>query len=544
MIAVRAALFAMFTIMLAACAQVAEVTGGPKDETAPELLAAEPAHLSTNFQGDRVELLFSERITLERVRDRLLISPPLNVQPDVRLTGSQSVLIAFKEKLKPNTTYVIGIGEAVKDLTEGNTAAGVVHVFSTGAYLDTAVIAGVVTNAFTGVPEADVTVLVHFAEDTSTFTTSRPAYATRSDAQGRFLLKHLPSKSFRLFALRDKNANYRYDLPNEEIAFLDSVVEAVPLDTTLRSFPLRLFKERSAKQQIRSSNVTADGAFRLVLERAVSNVEVQDVIREGGRLKWDPEFNADRDTVLLWPSDTTALGSGRYKIIADGEALDTLAYRPIEKMPFFITVKTALREGPDPFIEARTSRPIASFDTSRMILLKDSVRSSMDVTKNALRTLRLNADIDPGEQVQLILLPKAITDLHGGHNDTVKVSLGRAGEQSTGIVRVKVMMFEPSAGPYILQMVDKQGNILNEEVLADLSTTVVWERIQPGEIRLRLMEDRNENGRWDTGSLQQRLQPENVWVYSQPINVRAAWDIGVDWEIGTRPIGGDPGREP
>jgi hypothetical protein len=543
MIAARTAFFAVL-IMLAACAQVAEITGGPKDDMAPVLLSAEPAHLSTNFQGDRVELVFSERITLERVRDRLLVSPPFNVQPDVRLTGSRSVSIGFKESLKPNTTYVIGIGEAVKDLTEGNTAAGVVHVFSTGAYLDTSAIAGVVTNAFTGAPEADVTVLVHFSGDSSTFTSSRPAYATRSDAQGRFLLKHLPAKSFRLFALRDKNANYRYDLPNEEIAFLDSTVEAIPLDTTLKTFPLRLFKERSSNQQIRSSSVTADAAFRLVFEKAVSNVEVQDVKREGGQLKWNVEFNVDRDTVLLWPSDTTTLGSGRYKIVADGEALDTLTYRPVEKMPYFINVRVALREGPDPFIEARTSRPIASFDTSRMIMLKDSVRLSMEATQNDLRTLHLNAAIDPGDQVQLILLPKAITDMHGGHNDTLKVSLGRAGEQSTGIVRVKVMMFEPSAGPYILQMIDKQGNILNEEAISDLSTSVVWERIPPGEVRLRLMEDQNENGRWDTGSLAQRLQPEKVWVYAQPINVRAAWDIGVDWEIGTRPAAVEPGPEP
>ncbi|MDQ3100045.1 MAG: Ig-like domain-containing protein, partial [Bacteroidota bacterium] len=62
-------------ILTAGCAQVAEISGGDRDTEPPELIAAEPPSLTTNFTGDRIILVFNERIQLERVRERLLISP-------------------------------------------------------------------------------------------------------------------------------------------------------------------------------------------------------------------------------------------------------------------------------------------------------------------------------------------------------------------------------------------------------------------------------------------------------------------------------------
>ncbi len=526
----------LMMLLLAACAQVAEISGGPKDEIAPELVSADPPHLSTNFTGNEIELFFNERIQLDRVRDRLLISPPLSVAPQVRLTGPKSVSIALKEELKPNTTYVIGIGEAVKDLTEGNSAAGVMHVFSTGAFVDTAMIAGSVTNAFNGIPEKDVTVLVHYADDTSSFRSSRPAYATRTDVNGRFMLKHLPERSFRIFALRDQNSNYRYDLPNEEIAFLDTPVRALPADTSMPIHDLRLFKERSRTQQIRSSTVTADGAFRVVLEKPVDTIAIRDLDREGGRSYWLPEFSSARDTVSLWPSDTTAIALGRYQVSADGEPLDTLRYRRLERLPFLLSMKVAIREERTPVIHVTTSRPIASIDSSLIQLTGDSLRVDLAVEKHGIRDFKIHAPIGPGQKVQLLALPGAVVDIYGGQNDTLKIALGRAAEQSTGILRVNVSMFDSSNGPYIIQLLDRQGNVLQEEMMATLSGPVIWERLMPGEVRLRLIEDRNGDGKWSTGSLEQRIQPEKVRTYTEPINIRAAWDIGVDWVIGQRSL--------
>jgi hypothetical protein len=534
--------FIALLLLLCGCAQVAEISGGERDSQPPLLVAADPPPLSTNFKGSRITLLFNERIQLERVRERMLVSPPLDVPPTVRLSGARSVVIDLNAPLRPNTTYSFGIGEAVKDLTEGNAASGVTLVFSTGEQLDSLALAGRVIHAFTGEAEKGVTVLIHLVDDTATVRTGRPAYATRTDAEGRYLLAHLAPGRYRLHALRDQNANYRYDLPNEEIAFSDSIIEPLPPGASGSVHELRLFKEPALVQRLREPKVMPDGAMRLILERPADQVQVVDVARTGGQLRWTPEWNATRDTVLLWPSDTTALREGAFRISTEDGILDTLRYRPSTPMPFFTALSATLEEeDTGAIIRLRSARPIATIDPQRFELLRDSLPLAFTLERDTLepRILLLQATMDPGSRMLLRAQPRAVNDIYGGHNDSLTVQLGRAADRGTGTVRVRLQLDPAMEGPLLLQLVDRQGKVLREDLLDPLRPVIVWERIAPGESVLRLIEDRNGNGRWDPGSLDQRLQPERVWRHPERVNVRAAWDLTVDWVLSPRSTGSE-----
>ena len=89
---IRRALFAGTLFLLGSCAQVAEITGGEKDTLPPTLIASLPPNGSVRFSGVVILLEFDERITLDRVRDRLLVSPPLDDHPQVRVVGARSVV--------------------------------------------------------------------------------------------------------------------------------------------------------------------------------------------------------------------------------------------------------------------------------------------------------------------------------------------------------------------------------------------------------------------------------------------------------------------
>jgi hypothetical protein len=58
------------TLLLTACAQVGELSGGEKDSSAPRLLRSIPEQAGTGFSGDRILLEFDERIQLDRVAFR------------------------------------------------------------------------------------------------------------------------------------------------------------------------------------------------------------------------------------------------------------------------------------------------------------------------------------------------------------------------------------------------------------------------------------------------------------------------------------------
>lgn len=523
-----------FWMLVAACAQVRQIEGGEKDVEAPRAVSANPPNLSTGFTGQRIVLQFDERIQLDRVRDRLLISPPLERMPNVRIAKGTQVVIDLQDPLAENSTYTFAIGEAVKDLTEGNQAAGLTYVISTGQALDSMAVQGRVVNAFTGAAEKGVLVSLYDKSDTLTIRNGRPSYVTRSDAEGRFTMFHLRNGRYALNALQDKNANYRYDLPNESIAFSDSAVVPENPDSTMHSYTLRLFMAESPVQSIREARVTPDGALRLVFARRADGISVRDVVRERGSLNWQQEWGAKRDTVLLWPSDTTALAEGRYEVRSDSIVFDTLRYRPASRMPFVLGVRTTVRELPEgPRVEITTARPLANLDSTLIRLERDSLPLAYRIVRDSLnsRRIHLYTDLPPGSSAVLSILPKALKDIYGGVNDSLTVGFGRAAEQSTGTLRLRLDERSRSDVPMIVELLDPQGRVVRSSTLAPGERSMTWERLTPGNHSLRMILDRNGNGRWDSGDLDIGVQPEVVIAHGETINVRAAWDLAIDLKV-------------
>lgn len=523
----------LIPILLSACAQVGVITGGEKDTEAPLLITSSPVNGSTNFVSNSIVLEFNERIQLDRVRERMLISPPLDILPDVRISGAKRITIQLNTPLRPNTTYSFLIGEAVKDLTEGNLANGVAYVVSTGDHLDSLQLNGTVKNAFTGKPAKNALVMIYDQRDTTTIRSGRPAYATRALDDGTYHLNYLGPGEYRLYALQDQNANYRFDLPNEEVAFKDEPVLPIaisPDDTLITLYDLHLFQERSAVQQVREAKVIPDGALRIVFAKPAEQATLSDLTRTGGTLKWSSEWSATRDTVLFWPNDTTNLSEGSYELRTD-VILDTLSYRIVKKMPFFTGLRTTANETADSAVVFfNAERPLISIDQERVSVKRDSIpiAFTLKMDSNDPRKFILKSALEKGDKASVTLLPKAVTDIYGGHNDTLVTGLGRAAEKTTGSLRLKLV--HGSHYPLIVQLFSGQ-DVLVRENISDLSKPIKWERLTPGIHSLRVIEDRNGNGHWDTGELDSLTQPERILTYPEPVNVRAAWDIGLDWTI-------------
>ena len=210
------------------CANAVAPTGGPKDETPPKVVGTMPENHSINFNGKKIELTFDEYITLENANQNVLISPPLSEKPDIKL-HNKTVIIKFKSSLEPNTTYTINFGAAIKDLHEGNQFKDYVYSFSTGDHIDTLCIAGKVLNASDKNPVDNAYVSLYVADrdnlDSLPIST-KPNYITKTDKEGNFKLAGLADKKYLVFALKDVNSNLYFDLPNEEVAFLDTLVAA------------------------------------------------------------------------------------------------------------------------------------------------------------------------------------------------------------------------------------------------------------------------------------------------------------------------------
>lgn len=527
---IRTTLVLALPLLMAGCAQVKEPQGGPKDTAPPALLDASPAYGSTQFTGNRIVLRFDERVKLDRVRERLLVSPPLALPPTVVAKGNE-VVLALNAPLAANTTYTFHIGEAVTDLSEGNAATGFSYVVSTGAHLDSLVLGGRVWQASSGLPADGVLVVLQDASDTGDVRTMPPAYFTRAGSDGRFKLTHLRGGAMRLYALRDRNGNYRFDLPGEEVAFADSAV--FPGDSTAHT--LWLFQPQAEKQMVVAAKVLPERGWQLVTARRAGQLTLHSLDREGGTLQWWPEWNTGRDTVVLWPSDTTLLQGQRFILKENNQALDTLAYRATGGMPFNLGL-VAKRDPSAGTWYLESTRPIAAVDPGHALLMSDTVQVPWQVPVDSIhgRTIGIGTATTTTGPLQLTLYPKAVTARMGGTNDTTRLTLGAVDPKTLGRLKVEITVDTTRSlpGPFVFQLMAAQGRVVREATIGTLPGVLDWTGLAPGSYSLRLIEDRDGNGRWDTGSLHPKRQPERVIADEEPVVVRAGWSVEHSWTLG------------
>lgn len=516
--------------LAAGCAQVREVTGGPQDTTPPVLLEAEPPMLSTRFTGRRILLHFDERVKVVDAARQLLISPPLTSPPELHVQGGHTVVIDLQEALAPATTYSFNLGDAVVDLTEGNPASGLTYVMSTGDQLDSGAVTGRVMHASTGRPAPGVQVLLHAVGDTAGIRQGRPLYAARSDGEGRYTAHHLRNGSYTLHALVDRNGNLRFDLPLEEVAFLNGPVEVPGGEVPT----LWLFLETPATQQVMDQRVGPDRDWRFALARAAGEPQLRDIDRTGGDLSWEWEFNPTRDSLRAWPGDTTALEGRRFELLENGTVLDTFTYRVREPMPFGLGARLMRSDGA---FRLEASRPLASMDTSRMELHVGDRRVPGALLPDTAcsRCAIIGSGGTPGRESRIVLYPKALRDIYGGTNDTLALRMAEPGPDQLGILRLTVMLTGTEAtGPWALMLLDGQDRPVRTLTLNDLSQPLELADLSPGTYAVKLLEDLNGNGKPDPGRLREGIRPERAWRMGTTLLVRAGWEVEHRWELELR----------
>jgi hypothetical protein len=79
----------------------------------------------------------------------------------------------------------------------------------------------------------------------------------------------------------------------------------------------------------------------------------------------------------------------------------------------------------------------------------------------------------------------------------------------------------------VIQVIDSKETII-QSAKANQSGTV-FEYIKPGDYFVRLFIDSNENGIWDTGNLDTRIQPEEIMYFSKKLTLKANWEMEESW---------------
>ena len=226
-------------LLLVSCARMGTPDGGLYDETPPVLVRTSPANGKVKTSPKKIVLEFDEIVKLDNAQ-AVVVSPPQLEAPEIEAYG-RKVTVTLIDTIKPNMTYTIDFGNSISDNNEGNPFGDFAFTFSTGEKIDTFQVSGYVLDASNLEPIKDILVGLYKIDNAdsetqvsdtkgcpdSVFYKKPFERISHTDSRGHFVIKGLdPDASYKVFALKDQDQDYRYSQASEMLAFTERIIKS------------------------------------------------------------------------------------------------------------------------------------------------------------------------------------------------------------------------------------------------------------------------------------------------------------------------------
>ena len=231
--------FFVVTSFLIGCAQMSPLTGGYKDTIPPNLIASIPPENSTNVNPNQFYFAFDELIDASKLQESIIISPFYSGKKEVKYKKNE-VSISFDTLFDDNTTYIINFAGGISDVTEGNDLSNAKLIFSTGEYIDSASISGVIYNPNENKRVEGALVGLYQDVDSLDLFHKKPIYFTFSDESGKYEINNVKPDKYTIYAFIDENKSFIAEFKNEAFGFYKNTVE---VNNKTKKIKLNLNKE-------------------------------------------------------------------------------------------------------------------------------------------------------------------------------------------------------------------------------------------------------------------------------------------------------------
>ena len=413
------------------------------------------------------------------------------------------------------------------------------------------------------------------AEYDSTIFKYKPAVIARAENNGIFIAQNLKPIPYRVYAVQDKNDNQMYEPGSDQVGFLeksynpaempdfamwyDSIRQYVTAEPQLY---LRMFTDKAFRRQL-LSQTERPLQHKAMLYFGAAHPRIErirfDSIPED-RVIVDPQ-TVGRDTIALWfnmPSsalpdtikgeityfkhdtvnvlqevteplklswrliETKEQEKEREKLERDrrkAEAAGEKWVEPKKENPFAYKLPLTGEINPENNLTVDFDYPLTRLDSAAMLLTLTRPDNSIEDVPvrfvrdtGLLRRWHIEAPWTSGGQYTLTIPKGAITDVAGFSNDSIVRKYTVLDPEKFATVKIHVKGKDDKA-KYILQLLDGSNALKQEK--RDV-TTGDWQfnYVPAGEIKFRIIEDMNGNGKWDTGNVVERLQPERAEIYA------------------------------
>lgn len=553
-------IYLLLCSLIYSCAQIVAPGGGKKDTTPPKVVKYIPDSASLNFNSKNIEIFFDEFVQLKDLNNQLIISPPLENIPDIKVKNKTlSIDFDKSEILKPNTTYSISFGNALQDVHENNPIENFKYIFSTGTFIDSLIVNGKIKNAFDHKAEKGVLVMLYSDFSDSVIYNKKPAYFAKTKEDGSFQIGNLRNEKYKLLALKDANANYKYDSDNESIGFISGLVDVAEKKNIL----IEVFQEPVKKLFLKKFLYNSYGKIVFIFNKTADSIRIDPLNYKFNETDIFLDFSKNKDTITYWfrsndkdslilqvKNGNTIIDTVSLKLIKKEDALKnkrsplklTLVSGPGGNQNFDLNAefKISFNNPIDPVL-------LKNMLTNDIKLLEDTIlikdykdlfysQGPLNTISIKKKSLSKGGNIIPdsilfkeNRSYHLFILPGTFTDIFGLTNDTLKIDFKTREEKFYGTVKLNLDIPE-TIGNYIVQLLDEKENLVRESNI-NKSETLFYNYLIPKKYKLKIIYDNNSNHKWDTGNLLKKQQPEKVIYNAEPVNTRPNWDLELEWKI-------------
>ena len=433
----------------------------------------------------------------------------------------------------------------------------------------------------------------------STIFNRKPDVIARAQNNGIFIAQNLKPVKYRIYAIGDKNDNQMYEPGTDLVGILDSTYNPAELPPfaiwfdSLRHYPsadpqlyFRMFTDKTFKAQRLVEAVRGDRKkITLYFNTALPTIDslVLDSI-PSEKIIFDPRTKG-KDTLNLWlnmPDEKlpdTIKGSITYykhdsirQLVKTTESIKVAwkytetkeeqkerekeererkkaeeegrEYTPPKKANPFKYKSTASGEiNPEKGFEINLDFPLVEFDSTSVKLYKlegdDKNPTETEVERHFERdTLNIGryfvrAKWESKSKYRFYIPQGSMTDVMGYQNDSISSSFSTFDPEKFSKIVLTVKGEEGKK--YIIQQTDASSKT-QQQIEGVTSGQYTINFVSPGEIRIRIIEDTNGNGRWDAGDVVNRLQPERSEMFINDkgedlFATKANWDIEIDIDM-------------
>ena len=439
----------------------------------------------------------------------------------------------------------------------------------------------------------------------STMFKHKPDVIARAEKNGIFIAQNLKPVDYRIYAFEDTNGNMEYEPSIDQIGFLDTVYNPKNMPgfyiwfDSLRKYPsadpqlyFRMFKDRRFTRQTLSAQERLN-KHKAMLYFGAPNPEVTSIRFDSipeDRVIYDPK-TVGKDTVALWfdmaPEELPDTIKGEityFKHDSVNNLVETtdklrLAWVKVETKeerkkreelekerekaekngeewvepevpnPFKVTIPSSGDYNKDKEFNMEFDYPLTKFDTAAisMTMTSENITEPQTVKFHFVQDTinrqkyRLQTEWEPNAKYELLIPAGTFENVARESNDTLKYSYSGSNPDKFALINVKVTGTHPKA-KYIMQLTNAQGKV-QKEISNVTPGKYTFEYVTPGDVMLRVVEDMNANGKWDTGDMVLMRQPERTEIFKNEdgvelITTKENWeyDLEVDMDMLFAPV--------